>query len=199
MSAQRRECFEQFQRTCGCRVVLVTKDNLHHLVLPEAPLHPAYEYLSETHKADYLRTYLMHFYGGGYSDIKKTRGSWVKCFEDLRQSDAWLCGYQEYAGGVGWPPYAEFWSDLVGNGAYICKPGTPLTTHWYNEMIAVLDKKLPELRENPAKFPQDVKSETSNYPLGWTEILGQIFHRVCYDYKDRLLKTLPYSVFHGYR
>ena len=32
------------------------------------------------------------------------------------------------------------WKELIGNGAYISKPNTPLTNEWYNEMIALLEK-----------------------------------------------------------
>jgi len=73
----------------GCKVCCVYKDDLSKYIL-EHPLHEAYEYLSETHKADYLRTYFMHFYGGGYSDIKRSSGSWLKAFDDLENSDKWL-------------------------------------------------------------------------------------------------------------
>ena len=54
----------------GCNVKVLFKDDITAHILPEHPLHPAYEYLSETHKADYMRTYCMNFYGGGYADIK---------------------------------------------------------------------------------------------------------------------------------
>jgi hypothetical protein len=51
-------------------VKVITPTLLPYFVLPDHPLHPAYKFLSAAHKADYLRCYLMHFYGGGYSDIK---------------------------------------------------------------------------------------------------------------------------------
>jgi len=198
MSQNRKNCLEQLINTSKCKVILVTPQNLHEYILPEAPLHQAYQYLSQTHKADYLRTYFMHFHGGGYSDIKKTTGSWEKSFEDLRQSNCWICGYPEVENGVGYAPYADKWRELIGNGAYICKPKTPLTTEWYNDMIALLDRKLPELKLNPAKHPRDHKSEHSEYPIGWIEMLGEIFHRVSYKHKEYVLNTLPISIFHDY-
>jgi hypothetical protein len=199
MSQRRRESLEQITNTSECNVILITPKNLHEYILPEAPLHEAYQYLSETHKADYLRTYFMHFHGGGYSDIKKTTGSWKKLFEDLRQSNCWICGYPEVEGGAGYAPHADKWRELIGNCAYICKPKTPLTTEWYNEMIALLDTKLPELRLHPAKHPQDQKCAHSNYPIGWIEMLGEIFHKVSYKYKEYVLNTLPISIFRDYQ
>jgi len=197
MSENRKVCLEQLRNTSECEVILVTNLNLHNYILPDKPLHQAYEFLSETHKADYLRTYFMNFYGGGYSDIKKTTGSWKELFTDLYTSNnSWICGYPEICDGVAY--HGGDYKELIGNCAYISKPNTALTNEWYNEMIELLDKKLLDLKLNPSKHPQDCK-EHSNYPIGWNEMLGQIFHKICTKYKNYLLKTLPISVFYNYR
>jgi hypothetical protein len=196
MSHNRRVCLEQLGRVSECDIILVTAANLHHYILPGHPIHPAYELLSETHRADYLRTYFMHFHGGAYSDIKKTTGSWKRAFSDLRgDANYWICGYPEVNGGVAWR--GGDWTVLIGNGAYISKPNTPLTTEWYDEMVALLDSKLPELRLHPAGHPRDC-SERSRYPIGWNEMLGRIFHKVATKYKSHLLRSLPVSVFSDY-
>lgn len=200
LTPARKECLQQLIETSQCNVILVTKQTLHQYLLPEHPLHPSYEYLSETHKADYLRTYFMHFHGGGYSDIKKTTGSWVQSFDDLNKSDYWVCGYKEVGwGGVAYTPLCDKWEELVGNGAYICKPQTPLTNEWYNTMIQFLDSKLEELKKHPSTHYTDSKESGSGYPIEWNEMLGRIFHKVSYQYKERLLNTLPISIFHSYR
>lgn len=196
MSENRRWCLEQLKHMSECNVLLVTCDNLHEYILPEHPLHPAYEFLSETHKADYLRTYFMHFHGGGYSDIKRTTGSWKQAFYDLNTSDSWICGYPEIDGGVAWE--GGNYKELIGNGAYIVKPNTPLTSEWYHEMMTLMDAKLPDLKLNPSKHPQDCK-ECSAYPIEWNEMLGRIFHKITTKYKDHLLRTLPISIFYQYR
>ena len=198
MSSHRRDRLNQLIHTTECKVILVTKQNLHEYILPDTPLHPAYDYLSETHKADYLRTYFMHFHGGGYCDIKDTMGSWRKAFEELRQSTHWICGYPEIQGGVAYPPNCDKWQDLIGNCAYICKPKSPLTTEWYNEMIALLDAKLPNLKLHPSRHPTDC-AEQSSYPIEWNEMLGRIFHKVSYKYKEYILNSLPMVSFHNYK
>lgn len=198
MSENRKNCLEQLKKVSECDVVLVTPKNLHKYILEEAPLHESYSYLSETHKADYLRTYFMNFHGGGYSDIKCTTGSWKQSFLELENSDKWIIGYAEICGGVGYGP-GERWTELIGNCAYISKKKTPLTINWYTDMITLLTKKLDDLKKYPAKFPQDCYGSSSGYPLEWTEMLGRIFHRVSWDYKDKLLRTLPISVFSNYR
>ena len=195
MSENRKMCFQQLKYTSECKVVLVTPENLQEYILSDHPLHEAYKFLSETHKADYLRTYFMNFHGGGYSDIKKTTGSWEKYFKYLNNYDGcWICGYQEIPGGAAYGNY----EDLIGNCAYICKPNTPLTNEWYNEMIALLNKKLLDLKLNPATHPQDCK-EKSKYPIEWNEMLGRIFHKILYNYKKHVINTLPISIFDNYR
>ena len=83
----------------------------------------------------------MNFYGGGYSDIKCTTGSWKQHFLNLQNSDKWICGYKEIKkGGVACPSLRKKWKFLIGNGAYICKPQTPMTKEWYSQMILLLDK-----------------------------------------------------------
>ena len=204
MSQTRADCLRQLREVSACHVILVTKHNLHDYLLPNEPLHYAYQFLSETHKADYLRTYFMNFIGGGYSDIKRTTGHWLKSFDDLyNNDDKWIIGYQEIEHGSAYiPPNAPtlFYKELIGNCCYICKKNTPLTNEWYNEMISVLDKKLLKLMKYPSTFPQD-RAEISNgkYPMEWNEMLGRIFQKHCYTYRNRLLYTLPPNNFTNYR
>jgi len=94
MSESRKDSLANWKEVSECNVILINPTNLSDYIKPEHPLHEAYQYLSETHMADYLRTYLMNFYGGGYSDIKKTTGSWKKSYNELLNSDKWICGYR---------------------------------------------------------------------------------------------------------
>ena len=196
MSETRKQCLKTLSNT-QCDVWLVTPNNLHQFLLEDHPLHEAYQYLSETHKSDYLRTYFMHFYGGGYTDIKTTSTSWIESFSKLYASNAWINGYPEIPTGVAYKPAEQYWNELVGNGAYICKPNTPLTLEWYSEMIKLMDDRLERLREHPATHPRDC-AEYSEYPIEWNEMLGRIFHKVCYKYRHKLLRTLPAPQFENY-
>jgi hypothetical protein len=180
MSPQRAQCLQDLRRISECNVIFITPDTLSRYILPDHPLHEGYQYLSETQKGDYLKAYFMNFYGGGYSDIKTPTGSWVSFFEKMNSSDAWICGYKEIDGGVAYKPYVHLWRELIGNGAYICKPNTPLTNEWYSGMLKVMDQHLPELRLHPAKFPQDCKEKGLGYPIEWNELNGRVFHKVIY-------------------
>ena len=197
MDEKRKMCLKLLKKFSKCNVILVTPDNLNKFILKEHPLHPRYQYLSSVHKADYLRTYFMNFIGGGYSDIKSASGSWIESFKILKESDDKLIiGYKELKNGSAYNPDENAWRYLIGNGAYISKPNTLLTNKWYNEMIELMDRKFEALKANPANCHRDYFNlKGSKYPLGWSELLGQIFHRVCYEYKDKLINTLPLPKF----
>ena len=197
LTPNRLECLKNLREVSECDVILVTPENLDNYILDDHPLHEAYQYLSETHKADYLRTYFMNFHGGGYSDIKKTTGSWLDSFQKLEESDRWIIGYQEIEGGAA--IYPHLWRDMIGNGAYICKAKTLLTEEWYDEMISLLETKLERLKINPSRCPDDRAENGSGYPIEWNEMLGRIFHRLCYKHKEKILNTLPISKFTDYR
>ena len=193
LSQNRKESLEQLKAMSGCEIIVVTPENLSKYLLPNEPLHPAYEYLCLTHKADYLRTYFMNFYGGGYSDIKKTEGNWQFAFDELNNDDnKWVVGYKEDTRYLIYKSYRELADYLIGNCAYICKPNTSFTNKWYNCMIKLMDEKLEALKLSPATHPQD-SYEMSNgrYPIRWEEMLSDIFHIQVFQYNKHILYTLP--------
>lgn len=199
MSDNRRRCLQNLKDVTGAHVELYNAENVHHLQLPDAPFHPGYQFLSAVHKADYLRTYCMHYYGGGYSDVKCTTGSWADAFATLEQcDDVWMVGYPEIPGGVAFAPNKDRWTDFVGNGAYICKARTPLTTAWYAALLAKLDTKLVALQRCPAAHPRACSEDNNGYPVSWPEILGQLFHRLLPDFLPHVRNTLPVPVFRHY-
>lgn len=187
------------------KVIFLNKNNLFQWLLADVPLHPSYNYLSSVHKADYLRCYFMHNYGGGYSDIKVIEDSWLKSYYDLIDSDYLANGYREIncletARGRG--PISDIWLALnfykiIGCGAFIFKPNTPFTKEWFSSVNRILDEKYDLLKKYPAKSPRDFygkkldNARKSKYPLEWSEICGQVFHPLCLKYYKRMLKTLP--------
>jgi len=200
ITENRKECLKTIEN-----YTLVTEENIDKYILKSHPLHEAYKYLSETHKADYLRTYFMHFYGGGYTDIKKQTGSWSNSFDKLLENkDMCVLGYTEIGpngvSGVSDNFYKPYWKELIGNGCYIFRPYTSFTKKWYENMLSILDKNLDLLKENPSRHPRDCIEhfEWTSYPLKWSQILGDVFHPICYEYKDKLLHGLPIPLFYNY-
>ena len=192
MSASRQQCFNDAEAVLDGQLVLVSPAKLESFVKPEYPLHKAYPYLSLVHKADYLRCYFMHHYGGGYTDIKQHTQPWKPAFNLLRDSGSWVVGYRE-VGKRGVAPVGgrlggllrKNWRLLIGNCSYICKPYTSFTYDWYTEQHRRLDGFYDRLVENPG----NVMGDNEGYPIRWTEILGDIFHPLCLKYSDRILQS----------
>lgn len=203
MSPTRRQCYEQFKSVCGCTTNLITPDNLDSFILKDHPLHEGYRYLSALHKSDYLRIYFMHFYGGGYSDVKRATGDWNPAFQDLIQDSTKIInGYHENCeGSIGYEPHKEHWRVLLGNGAFISKKNTELTTALYDELIKLMDSKLDELRRYPAKVFNDTKDlgTGTGYPLCHAEVMGRNFHKIALPFVDKFLYTVPPPICYDYK
>lgn len=190
----------------GFNVILITPDNLNEYILPEHPLHDGYQYLSETHKSDYLRCYFMHFYGGGYSDIKRIDESWINQYIQLMNSDYLACGYPEKDPiDIAYSNNAKLnqmmnknYSEIIGNGHYIYKSNTLLTQKWYNELINKMNEIYLDLKKYPAKHVRQVYSKEYPYPLEWADFNKNI-HKLVFLYKDKILKNLPYVNMNNYR
>jgi hypothetical protein len=202
MSANRRKSFNGLKENSESNVILIDSSNLESYILPDQPLHEAFPYLSYTHRADYLRTYFMHFHGGGYSDIKDTPTSWTNAFNDMNSHpDVYINGYPEKsAGDVAYGPVSHLYEKLVGNCSYIVRPNTPFTEEWYNEMMALLDQKLPLLKQMTVD-PNVPDNQSDQYPIQWNEMLGRIYHKVLAKYVDsgKILYSVPYPITNEYR
>lgn len=213
MSPARAACFETVKAKIGLPVELVTDETLATYVKPGKPLPPGYEFLSPTFKADVVRAYLMHHYGGGYTDIKETAVNWAGVFDTMNANPSiWVTGYPEIGpDGVAFverdPSITEFlktkWQDLIGNGAYICRAGTPFTRDWLKGVNTVMKGYLPELRKHPAQSARDAKGhivngQPSKFPVPWGGVHGAVFHPLTYKYRRHIVKTLPMPKLTGY-
>ncbi len=193
LTPNRKSALEAMQKITDVEVVLITPKTLPLWIVPNYPLHDGYEYLSAVHKSDYLRCYLMHHYGGGYSDIKTPRKSWEKAFNQLRASDKLALGYKE----VGKHGVAQVedqqlqkqlnqnWHRLIGCCAFICKPQTAFTQLWYDALHNKMDSVYELLKQNKG----NIWGNNEGYPLKWTEIMGNIFHPVVLQFKDQIIKN----------
>lgn len=195
ITQNRLEGIKSLEKVCGVEVKLITPKNLPDYIKDDDPLPEAYQYLSYVHRADYLRTYFMYHYGGGYADIKPATAAWVNAFEKLEKSDAYAIGYPE----VGFYGVANkdiqndnllrditiYWRYMIGNCAYICRPHTPFTAEWYSETKRRVIGFTDILKVHPAK---DSYGRNDDYPIPWSYILGQVFHPLCLKYHERLLK-----------
>jgi tetratricopeptide (TPR) repeat protein len=201
MSPSRIQALQAIFRDSARPVCFITDATLHEWEHPDYPFHPAFQYLSEVHRADYLRCYLMHHYGGGYTDIKPVLRSWTPHFEKLRSSEQLALGYPEISatavaqlpGAIGDQLRANY-AEVIGYCSMIFRRQSVVTSEWIEETNAKLNSVLPELRAHPAQAPMDQKGvqlpsgEASQYPLQWTELGGNIFHPVILKYRHLVIK-----------
>ena len=211
MSAQRIQALWSIYNNTRCPIVFINHQSLRDWEKPEHPYHPAFEYLSDTHKSDYIRCYLMHHYGGGWTDIKHTSTDWRPHFATLKTSSALALGYQEIADGI---PHIKGplgdklranYKENIGLCAFIFKRYSTITYEWTEKLNSKLDSLLSRLREHPAATPQDqlgLKNPNggiSEYPIEWAGILGEIFHPITYENRTMILQSTIAPKFYAYR
>jgi hypothetical protein len=199
-------------------ITLITDTNLEEFILKNFPLHPAYKYLSAIHKSDYLRCYLMYHYGGGYSDLKNKNINWDEGFTKMNNDkNIMIMGvkttYEEtYAGIEEWDENTK--NNILSNidtlfcmSYFICRPKSPIVSEWYNELNLRLDRFLPKLKKNPAKYPREcfhpeagcafpkpiwenpnIRIKT-NYPVSWNILLCQILTPLQMKYLNNIDNT----------
>ena len=210
MSDNRKKCLESIYVNSGCKVLLIDKLNIDNYIKADYPLHKSYEYLSFTHQADYLRAYLMYHYGGGYTDIKYNNTNWNKYFQLLNQSNKQFFGYAEIS-----PSHIasksaiikQHYHKLAGIIHFVFKKQSQFAKTWLSTVNDILDQKYDLLKSNPGHYhPRAVYGgafqtdlfKNARYPLEWNEILGRIFHEICfnnidvYDLNMHYPKTLNY-------
>lgn len=194
---RRRGLASIHESNLDAEVILVTPDNLADYVLPEYPLHPIYEHLSLVHRSDYVRCYLMHHYGGAYTDIKRQRGSMTEAIDLLNADpEAWVV-----AGPIAAMP------GLVGHretrlerearhnfpilpcgGAFAVRAHTPLTTEWYAELHRRCDYYFEPASRNPGGVwgLWHPNVHNTRYPIHWNELQANIFEPLCLKYNDHI-------------
>lgn len=191
MSQNRQEGLADIQKqNPGIEVRLITPDNIQDYILPNEPLHPAYENLSLIHRSDYLRGYLLHHYGGGYCDIKRIKKPWEAAFNRLEASDKWFLGYTEIRfdmvpnvpGTIG-RDLIRASAQMLGHGSYIARAKTPITGEWMHEM----DRALDRVQDDLARHPGDERGKNLGYPIRWTGILADILSPITFKHQDKVI------------
>lgn len=192
LSNNRRRALDEMRRLHdGVEIRLITESNLDEIVLPEHPLHPAYEHLAFIHRADYLRCYVLNFHGGGYADIKTPKHSWRPVFDRMDACDAWFAGYRVPVRimGPNLPDprlerrMVQFSEVRLGQCSYLSRPETPLSREWWREINRALDVKTDAL----AKTPGNARGDNLGYPIEFTSILAQIVDPLQVKYRSHLL------------
>lgn len=177
-------------------VILVTPDNLDQFVVPSAPLHPIYPFLSYVHRSDYLRGYLLHHHGGAYSDIKRQRGSLSQAIRLLNQDpDRWVVGGPQPQLPAAIDRESPLERDcrhnfaiLPSGGGYAARAYSPLTYDWQAEVSRRCDYFLDLARRAPGgqwglSHPNIHHTE---YPIHWNALQANVFEPLCLKYNHHV-------------
>lgn len=182
MTARRRQSVEEIREKSGLRVVLVTPETLPAIrkqhSLPELP--EAYQYLSVTHKSDYLRMLLAKHVGGAYVDIKPINRSIRPCLLALNkdpQKD--FLGQRvlapSFVASLGTKQKESMGKNISKTtcfGFFVSKPDGKFATEMVSRMERYMEQRLPALRRSPAVFGRQVCG--TGYPIPWVGLLGNI-------------------------
>jgi hypothetical protein len=217
LSSNRLRCLGSIVSCSGVNVEYVNDANLSRWLV--APLHPAYKFLSLTHRSDYLRAYFMHYHGGGYSDIKQCHFDWSTYFDRLESSDkAMMIGYRERRrediASLD-EKTKDLYHFLPGMGLFIFKPASSLTSAWLGGVNDILDKALPSLQQFPGTYhpraitggvhspalADCIRFQGSRYPFSWNALLGGVLHPILASptFINALLLEMPYVNLLPYR
>ena len=210
MTLVRKQCLDSIVANSGVHVVLISDNNLSDYNVTDYPIHPAFEYLSATHKSDYLRSYFMYHYGGGYADIKHCNFNWNEYYDLLEASDKQFIGYQEPSSkSVKSKQYSPHYTKLVGPGQFIFKPNCSIAKQWMVLTNEIMDRKHQQLMNNPGTYhPRAIYGgvqkhkgifTNSQYPFTWSELLGRIFHDVQFANIGLYLTSLPHPDMNNYK
>lgn len=181
----RKKWLEKIKQEAEMQVIFLDQNNIKLW----GSFHPAYEYLSAVHKADYLRCYFMHHYGGVYTDLKEYSINWNLFFSNS------IVGYREIGPeGIAhvddrqlYEQMKAHWQEMIGNCLFACEANTEFTRKWYEQVNRLLDNRLEALKLNPAKYERDQYGENGSlYPLRWTELLGNIFHPLVFEHRKEI-------------
>ncbi|MFM9108751.1 MAG: hypothetical protein ACKOWF_18855 [Chloroflexota bacterium] len=211
----REQALWTIRECAGTPVELVTPANLSRYIVE--PLHPAYHLLSLTHRSDYLRAYLMHHHGGGYTDLKFQSFAWTPWFELLDATPwAYFCGCREHT--ASYIPHREPFTgmeesflELCGQIHFLFRPLTVFTAEWMDKIHLILDRNLEALREHPGNYhpraiaggvmedDTDGAHDGSKYPLRWNEILAEPLLELMYRHRGQFLLEMPRPNRYWYR
>ncbi len=212
MSPARENALKVITLHCGVPLHFVSHINLKSWIHDKYPLHVGFPYLSAVHQCDYLRCYLLHVYGGGYTDIKPSTHNWNGFFSMLELAELTGAGYTELSpqsvakvGGSLEEVMQNNYQKLIGVCSLILTPQSEFSRKWFDNVNYILDSNIDELVKNPARHPQDhygvsfQDGSLSKYPIAWTGLGGDVLHPLIYENSDKFIHINMAPDFRNYR
>lgn len=211
MSDNRKHCLESIYKNSGIeQIELITPDNFKEYEVIDHPIHKGVQYLSESHKGDYVRAYVTYFYGGGWTDIKYIDFDWKQYYDTLEQSqDKWGIGYQEMV--IKNEIYSTLPPDHIHHKSiavahFIFKEKTLLFMRYLKAIEKILTDNFEQIKKFPGTvhpltcanatnvhqsyYPEFLKDY--KYPLRWMQLAGPFFGvQLCYG--NKIMYGMPPS------
>lgn len=200
MTARRKQSVDEIRQKSGLEVVLVTPETLPGLKtkysLPDLP--EAYQYLSVTHKSDYLRMLLAKHVGGAYVDIKPINRSIRPCLlalnndlsKDFLGQRIFSPKFLASLGSQQKESMAKNIVKITCFGFFVSKPNGAFATEMLSRMERYMEENLDALKTCPAVFGRQVWG-LKGYPIPWVGLLGNIGQRMQLEeeWQSRLLQV----------
>lgn len=213
MPPARAKSYDFLIKNTNCEVKLVTEDNFKEYEVEQSPIPEEFFLLSSTHQSDYARSYLMHHYGGMYSDIKSYHFDCKNIFNCLfENSEKWCIGYPSTSQ---LRPLNTFYKiddkknahKYIGYGHFACKRNTEFTKTWLSLNNKMIKKNSTHLHNQNGKYhpraitggifqkdSKDLAEYPTNYPFSWGNFIGNwLFAQK--DYVQRFMPILKTQVF----
>lgn len=217
MSGNRKVSFEYLKKNIGVPLGLISPSNLSLFIKENHPLPKSFNKLSIVHRSDYIRTYLMHHYGGGWHDIKATEVSYKEVWQEFANTDIWIVGKKESKKGAAKTTDQQglympnYYQDLISVPSWVARPNTLLSKSILECLERIISENANQLNKHPAKHPREKKLIVGNmikrgfdilkfiyqkrslhYPLEWT-LFGSAFHPYILKYKKHVSYKLPFD------
>ena len=191
----------------GVPVIFLTEKTIQPFL--QWSIHPALQYASKMHMADYFRIYFCYHYGGGYADLKlymEGTQKWTPFFQELEDAqEADVLGVPEIGPyGVASPPnqsLGEFHYRLISNGFFIAKRNNDYFYKVHQRQNDLLTNLTAELIKHPAPYDRCCRDHEQGYPIDWSGLLGQIMSSVgvtIEPWEKRILRKLTYPPYGNY-
>jgi len=215
MSPARAKAYDfLIKKNSNCQVKLVSEVDFKKYEVKTNPIPKEFYLLSFTHQSDYVRSYLMHHYGGAYSDIKPYGFNFSSILSQLyKDSNCW---------GISYPYRKEELRSLknfhgiddiengdqyLGYGCFAYKSKTDFTKKWLELNDSMLKKNSTELINSPGTYHpraihsgvfqqdfNDLNVYPTGYPFGWGNFIGNYQLAQKY-YLDHFKPILPQLFF----
>lgn len=207
ISINRLRALNSLIKNINVPYILITEDNYKSFEKENHPFHRGFEYLSGNHISDYLRSYLLHFHGGGYHDIKYRDIGWENEWSVFKDDKIWMKSCREQKKHhIGYDidkpktkKVQQFYNELGSMSWIISKSNTDYTKKLLDKIEKRLYFHLDKLKQNPseknagyyADRPFQKLTDKDKYPIRWLELMGEHFHLLMYRYRDHMDLTLP--------